>query len=113
MNFFDVGYGILRETTPDGDSAVIAVSDPGIGIPDEAQPHVFDRFFRASNVQASMPGAGLGLTGAGVNVAHMVCRRIIVLNAWVRREFGSPTRSAEALRYASLRRRRRGCAHQA
>jgi signal transduction histidine kinase len=43
-------------------TAVIRVVDTGIGIPAEDIPQLFDRFFRASNVQSSaLPGAGLGL----------------------------------------------------
>jgi signal transduction histidine kinase len=41
---------------------VLRVRDTGIGIPDSELPHLFDRFFRASNAQAAaVPGTGLGL----------------------------------------------------
>lgn len=42
----------------------ITVSDTGCGIPDEVQPRVFDRFFRADKARAGtngLGGAGLGL----------------------------------------------------
>ncbi len=40
----------------------MTISDQGIGIPPQAQPHVFDRFFRASNAdQAHIGGTGIGL----------------------------------------------------
>ena len=43
-------------------SAVVRVTDTGIGIPMTDQPKLFDRFFRASNAQkGSIPGTGLGL----------------------------------------------------
>ncbi len=41
---------------------VCTVKDSGAGIPDEAQPHIFDRFFRAHHSGSEkVPGAGLGL----------------------------------------------------
>ena len=36
------------------------VRDEGIGIPEEDQKHMFDRFFRASNA-GNVQGTGLGL----------------------------------------------------
>jgi two-component system phosphate regulon sensor histidine kinase PhoR len=43
-------------------SAVVRVTDTGIGIPTTDQKKLFDRFFRASNAQkGSIPGTGLGL----------------------------------------------------
>lgn len=41
-------------------SIEITVADQGIGIPDEDQKHLFERFFRAANVTA-IQGTGLGL----------------------------------------------------
>jgi signal transduction histidine kinase len=50
---------------PSGASwAVVKVEDQGIGIPAAELPHVFERFFRASNAVNHHPGAGLGLAGA-------------------------------------------------
>ena len=46
------------------DSYEIAVIDTGCGIPDELQPRVFERFFRADQARAGAngpDGAGLGL----------------------------------------------------
>ncbi len=39
---------------------IISITDAGIGIPEEEQIHLFDRFFRASNATA-IKGTGLGL----------------------------------------------------
>lgn len=39
---------------------VLAVRDHGIGIPEDEQAHLFDGFFRGSNV-GNLPGTGLGL----------------------------------------------------
>jgi signal transduction histidine kinase len=51
----------LRTRAEPAPAAVITVQDPGIGIPVDALPHIFDRFYRAPNVGAVIPGAGLGL----------------------------------------------------
>lgn len=40
---------------------VIEVKDRGIGIPEESQKHLFESFYRASNV-GNTPGTGLGLS---------------------------------------------------
>jgi signal transduction histidine kinase len=42
--------------------AEVSVKDSGIGIPKEAQPHLFERFYRAPNTATSQTrGVGLGL----------------------------------------------------
>ncbi|RME89229.1 MAG: GAF domain-containing protein [Anaerolineae bacterium] len=40
---------------------IIRVRDSGPGIPPEDQPHIFDKFYRASNVPPGVSGSGLGL----------------------------------------------------
>jgi signal transduction histidine kinase len=50
----------LELSCPNGD-VVLTVTDVGIGIPPEDQPHLFEPFHRASNV-GTVPGTGLGLT---------------------------------------------------
>lgn len=41
---------------------IITIKDTGIGIPKDAQPKIFERFFRADNAKAQEPeGSGLGL----------------------------------------------------
>ncbi|MDQ2906054.1 MAG: GAF domain-containing protein [Chloroflexota bacterium] len=49
---------------PDGRQAIIeaCVADRGIGVPSDAQPRLFERFYRAPNIQISKArGVGLGL----------------------------------------------------
>lgn len=46
----------------DGSDAVVSVRDHGIGISDEALPHIFDPSFRAPEAAAAAPGLGLGLS---------------------------------------------------
>jgi heavy metal sensor kinase len=45
-----------------GRQAVLEVADTGIGIPEAAVPHIFERFFRVDRSRSRQPdGAGLGL----------------------------------------------------
>jgi two-component system NtrC family sensor kinase len=43
------------------DMVVLQVADSGIGIPLDEQPHIFEKFYRATNVQSAFEGTGLGL----------------------------------------------------
>jgi PAS domain S-box-containing protein len=46
-----------------GDRALIEVRDSGVGIPEDEQPQLFQRFFRSSTAtERAIPGVGLGLT---------------------------------------------------
>jgi PAS domain S-box-containing protein len=46
----------------DGDTAVVQVSDTGIGVPETEMPRLFERFHRIENVRArSNEGSGIGL----------------------------------------------------
>ena len=51
------GGEVVVSLTDDG---TLSVADGGPGVPDEALPHVFDRFYRADEARA-LPGSGLGL----------------------------------------------------
>ena len=43
--------------------AVLELEDTGLGIPEEEQERLFERFFRSSNaMESAIPGTGLGLT---------------------------------------------------
>jgi two-component system NtrC family sensor kinase len=45
----------------EGNQIITQVIDNGPGIPPTDQPYIFDKFYRASNIQTGTPGTGLGL----------------------------------------------------
>jgi PAS domain S-box-containing protein len=51
---------ILLKFEKQNGELILSVQDQGIGIPDEDQKHLFERFFRASN-SGNIQGTGLGL----------------------------------------------------
>jgi two-component system, OmpR family, sensor kinase len=60
--------GTITATTA-GDRVAIEVSDDGPGVPPEALPHIFERFYRAGN--QGTRGSGLGLAiAAEIAAAH-------------------------------------------
>jgi heavy metal sensor kinase len=57
------GGRVKLKITQEGGNAVLDVADDGIGIPSEALPHVFKRFFRVDGSRSrDQGGAGLGLS---------------------------------------------------
>ena len=54
------GTTITLTTSVKKDNILITVADSGIGIPEDDQPHIFTRFFRARNAEV-LQGTGLGL----------------------------------------------------
>jgi len=75
VKYTEAGQVRLRlERAADGDaanSARITVADTGIGIPEEALPHLFQEFFRARNAKA-LEETG---TGLGLSIVHDLVRR--------------------------------------
>jgi two-component system sensor histidine kinase CiaH len=63
IKFTDAAGTVGLTLEADGGKAVVRVRDSGSGIPPEAIPHVFDRFYRADKARSRAEGgAGLGLT---------------------------------------------------
>lgn len=64
LKFTPEGGEVIVSLADDGaGSALVNVCDNGMGIPDDDQQHLFERFFRsASAASRAVPGAGLGLT---------------------------------------------------
>jgi signal transduction histidine kinase len=59
------------ELSQDGNWAVAAIQDTGIGIAPEDQPYIFDRFWRADKVRSRE----IGGTGLGLSIARWVVRQ--------------------------------------
>ena len=61
---YNVPNGFLRISVHrDGDNARLTVQDTGVGIPEEAIDHVFERFYRVDKARARKSGgSGLGLS---------------------------------------------------
>jgi signal transduction histidine kinase/PAS domain-containing protein len=61
---YSAARGITRVRVEQrGDMAAVVVSDQGIGIPAADMPHLFERFYRASNAnRQSISGMGIGLS---------------------------------------------------
>lgn len=56
------GGSITLESKLAGDRVIITVADTGQGIPLNDLPHVFERFYKASNSRSEKRSAGLGLS---------------------------------------------------
>jgi signal transduction histidine kinase len=58
-----VGLSTKAEVSEGSRWATLRVSDTGLGIPDEEQSHVFERFYRGTaSRRMGTPGTGLGLS---------------------------------------------------
>jgi signal transduction histidine kinase len=59
---------VMVRTEASDHEMVICVQDSGIGIPEEAVPHLFEKFYRVREHEARATGTGLGLS---------ICKRIV------------------------------------
>jgi heavy metal sensor kinase len=69
------GGAVTISCKQEGARYVITISDTGVGIPAEAQPHIFDRFYRADSARSRSEDDRKGLTsgaGLGLSIARWV-----------------------------------------
>ena len=74
IKYSSEGKEIIFTTSLSDDKLKIKVQDSGIGIPEEEQPYLFNRFFRANNA-SNIQGTGLGL--------HIVKKYVELLNGTI------------------------------
>ena len=68
LKYTPAGRRVVLELKRNGHSAEVIVRDAGVGIPAEALPHVFERFYRADPARARDPGG----TGLGLPIAQWI-----------------------------------------
>ena len=62
VKFTPDGGSVRLSALGEGDTAVLEVTDTGLGIPHAEQSNLFNRFFRGTNaIEKAIPGSGLGL----------------------------------------------------
>jgi signal transduction histidine kinase len=61
VKYTPVGGEVRVMITEEQKQLILHVADNGPGIPLEDQNHIFEKFYRASNVENGVPGTGLGL----------------------------------------------------
>jgi hypothetical protein len=76
VKFTPEGGTIVLRVRTDGELCAIEVHDTGVGIPQDEQPQLFNRFFRSTHAQTeAIKGSGLGLSIAR-SIAHRHGARI-------------------------------------
>jgi signal transduction histidine kinase len=70
VKFSPTGSAIVLTLDREENMAVLRVADHGIGIPAADLSHVFEPFYRASNLEQTASGLGLGLASARMTVSQ-------------------------------------------
>jgi len=61
LRYTPQGGQISISADNENDQIILRISDEGYGIPAADRPHIFEKFYRASNVVENISGSGLGL----------------------------------------------------
>jgi len=65
------GGEVRVELAREGAAYIIRINDTGVGVPEEARPHIFERFYRADKARSRNGGAGGG-AGLGLSIASWI-----------------------------------------
>lgn len=71
VKYTPAGGRITVSVAHDSSGATVTVRDTGIGIPDSALPHVFERFYRVDESRGREPGGA----GLGLSIAQWIAQR--------------------------------------
>ena len=71
IKYNQAGGQVIVRLWGNNQTAGFSIQDTGVGIPETDLPHVFEKFFRAHNIQEAYPGTGLGLS---------ICKRIVEIH---------------------------------
>lgn len=69
IKYSRAGSAVYVRTEVAGHTAKISIQDSGVGIPPEALPHIFDRFYRADSARSTKEHKGFGL---GLSLAKLI-----------------------------------------
>lgn len=62
------GGSIILNASAAESNVCVTIQDTGMGIPEEALPHLFEKFYRVRETEDKVPGTGLGLS---------ICKQIV------------------------------------
>jgi signal transduction histidine kinase len=71
IKYNQAGGKVIVRLWENNQNVGFSIQDNGVGIPETDLPHVFEKFFRAHNIQEAYPGTGLGLS---------ICKRIVEIH---------------------------------
>lgn len=88
--------GVVRVNLTQSDSTCeVIVSDTGEGIPVEAQPHIFERFYRVDKARSRSNSGANGANGGGAGLGLSIAR-------WIAEAHNGTIRLAHSARRALL-----------